>query len=429
MAEIVFQRRDVTLYNGDCLNVLKTLEDCSVDSVVTDPPAGIAFMGKKWDAFTRPEFIAFLSGVMKECLRVLKPGGHAVVWSIPRTSHWTGTALEDAGFEIRDVVLHLFGSGFPKSLDVSKAIDKAAGVEREVVSSRKLTGKARVLKGGNFDGGYEGKELNEDYAITAPATDAAKQWSGYGTALKPAAEFWWLCRKPLESTVAANVQKWGTGALNIDGCRVSLGNEKPPAGSGDRRGGDVYAQDEYTRTKMFNGGNVTPESGRWPANVTHDGSPEVLENFPDAPGQLAEISLNAPSEKCRNAYSLKSRISREGEATAETRYTDNGGTNFAPLPGQRRFDSGSAARFYYCAKASTSERGRSNDHPTVKPIDLMRWLCRLVTPPDGVVLDCFSGSGSTLVAAREEGFKAIGIERELHYCEIIKQRMAQDVMF
>lgn len=233
--------------------------------------------------------------------------------------------------------------------------------------------------------------------------------------------------------VAANVQKWGTGAINIDGCRIETsddlnggaycttgGREPPP---GDEREGAALG--------MFQAGKTASKEfrqplGRWPANVTHDGSEEVLAEFPDAPGQIATISDDAPSARTKNAYG---KMNREGEASADKRYAENGGTNFAPLPGQRRLDSGSAARFFYCAKASSSERGRFNDHPTVKPIELMRWLCRLVTPPDGTVLDCFAGSGSTLLAAREEGFKAIGIEREEKYIAIIKHRLSQDVLF
>lgn len=498
-----YERGGITIFNADCREALKSLSDCSVDSVVTDPPAGIGFMGKEWDDFRRarneadagrenvfgrtsktgPEyarcdranFVEFLTGVMKECLRVLKPGGHAVVWSIPRTSHWTAWALEDAGFEVRDCVLHLFGSGFPKSLDVSKAIDKRGGhniawfgpwlrTERqrrgitqselakhfpsksggetgcvanwelslnmptpeqfnklcEVLSlpfdlieaaKREVVGQSsNGIAGGT--GRHAGEDgawgFNREFDITAPATDAAKQWQGWGTALKPAAEYWWLCRKPLEGTVAANVQGWGTGALNIDGCRVDADWDNDP----NKRGlGYGFTKGGYEKDSGFTQGvkertEYDTSKGRWPANVTHDGSPEVVSMFPEQSGGGAPARRF--SDKTRNAFG------------------DFKGTECAEGIGP---SSGNAARFFYAAKASSSERGRSNDHPTVKPIDLMRWLCRLVTPPDGTVLDCFMGSGSTLVAAREEGFKSIGIEREEHYAEIAKGRLAQEVLF
>jgi len=215
---------------GDCLEVLSTLPEDSIDAIVTDPPAGIAFMGKEWDKDKggRDAWIAWMSQVASECLRVIKPGGHALVWALPRTSHWTGMAWEEAGWGPRDKISHVFGSGFPKSLDISKALDKMAGAERDIIGvAKRSNAKGHVTN-------YSKWDRPEEYDITAPATPAAKQWAGWGSAIKPSHEDWWLFRKPLEeATIAANVLRWGTGGLNIDGCRISTNGEHP-TGSGDR---------------------------------------------------------------------------------------------------------------------------------------------------------------------------------------------------
>lgn len=200
------------IYFGDALTILKNLETSSVDSLVTDPPAGVGFMGNDWDNDKggREQWVAWMASVMQECLRVMKPGAHGLVWAIPRTSHWTATALEDAGFEVRDVITHLFGTGFPKSLDISKAIDKAAGAKREIVGEIKRSG-SRLSEYG----------FAANPSVTSPATSEAKEWQGWGTALKPASEHWILVRKKCsEKTVAANVLKHGCGGINIDGCRI-----------------------------------------------------------------------------------------------------------------------------------------------------------------------------------------------------------------
>jgi site-specific DNA-methyltransferase (adenine-specific) len=375
------------IYQGDCFEVLRTLPDCSVDAVVTDPPYGLSFMGKKWD-YDVPSV-----EVWAECLRVLKPGGHLLAFAGTRTQHRMAVRIEDAGFEIRDLIAWVYGSGFPKSLDVSKAIDKAAGVEREVIGvnaelAKKQTAKTDTAAYGNY--GAAGG------VITAPATDAARQWAGWGTALKPALEPITVARKPLSGTVAENVLRHGTGALNVDGCRV--------------------------------GGST----GRWPANLIHDGSEEVVGLFPHT--HASHNQTRTESDNQRGVY----------------------GGGYHHEPGSRKTgygDPGSAARFFYCAKASKSDRNegldgftpattsdgravaadnayqrgkteRANTHPTVKPTDLMRYLCRLVTPPGGVVLDPFMGSGSTGKAAILEGFQFIGIEREAEYVEIAKARIA-----
>jgi hypothetical protein len=336
----------IELLHGDCLKRLRELPDCSVDACVTDPPYGLSFMGKAWD-YDVPQV-----DVWREVLRVLKPGGHLLAFAGTRTQHRMAVQIEDAGFEIRDMIAWVYGSGFPKSLDVSKAIDKAAGAEREVVGIAGRSGSARACMAGDFAGG--------EYHATAPATPAAQQWAGWGTALKPALEPITVARKPLVGTVAANVLEHGTGALNVDGCRVEGTWERNSTTRCDIRGG---------RTVGGGSGQLECEpqaahpGGRWPANLIHDGS--------DEPCALL----------------------------------------------------GDAARFFYCAKASKADRGDGNGHPTVKPTELMRYLCRLVTPPGGVVLDPFMGSGSTGKAAALEGFRFIGIEREAEYLEIARQRV------
>lgn len=376
---------DALLFNADCLGTMSEMPDACVDAIVTDPPAGIGFMGKTWDkpgvlgvsggrampattssrnpsckvcggrkragpktkgcVCERPTwndveyrlkdrlvFVSWMTSVFTEALRVLKPGGHALVWAIPRTSHWTATALEDAGFEVRDRISHVFGTGFPKSLSVGKAISKVTGEDGQL----------------------------------------HKEWQGFGTALKPAMEDWWVCRRPLDGTVAQNVIKHGVGAFNVDGCRVGT----PP----------------------------TPDAvGRYPANLIHDGSDEVLELFPDSNGQQGAVTGKEPSSEINNVY---------GDFNGRPATTPRG-------------DKGSAARFFYCAKASAKDRGEGNKHATVKPTDLMRYLCRLVTPPGGIVLDPFMGSGSTGKAARLEGFRFIGVEKELDSYHTALKRVSE----
>ena len=335
------------IVHGDCLEVLRTLPDNSVDAVVTDPPYGLSFMGKRWD-YDVPAV-----EVWAECLRVLKPGGHLLAFAGTRTQHRMAVRIEDAGFDIRDMIAWVYGSGFPKS--------------------------------------HNGP------------------WGG--TALKPALEPVTVARKPLDGTVAENVQRYGTGGLNIDGCRV--GDEVTVT----VRNGNSGAHGRYGKDgRVFTRENPP---GRWPANLIHDGSDEVAALFPQAPGQIAAISGTAPSEKTSNVYG---RMRREGEPSADS--DNDGAVGFKMKPGMRRMDSGSAARFFYCAKASKADRGAGNVHPTVKPTDLMRYLCRLVTPPGGVVLDPFMGSGSTGKACALEGFGFIGIEREAEYVEIARARIA-----
>lgn len=420
------------IYHGNCLDELKKIPDNSIDSIVTDPPYGLKFMGKKWD-YDVPTV-----EIWEECLRVLKPGGHLLAFSGTRTQHRMAVNIEDAGFEIRDMVTYLYdtndtaaalmesltqeqikmldaafgrdgmlgwvyGSGFPKSMDVSKAIDKAAGAEREVIGTidprSSFDGRERKSSAINTNWrGAEGRNDVRDLSkkqITAPATEKASEWQGWGTALKPALEPITVARKPFKGTVAANVLTHGTGAINIDGCRV----------------GDA--------------------TGRWPANLCHDGSNAVEQMLPAQAGAAAPVHTRS-SDKFRNAFgTFKGNIDEQGS-------TFQG-------------DSGSAARFFYCAKASRKDRNeglqdpgpqfkhgatlrkventdtKGNNHPTVKPTELMAYLCRLVTPPGGVVLDPFMGSGSTGKAAIREGFGFIGIEMDADYCEIARARIQHEV--
>lgn len=397
------------LHHGDCLEVLRSMPDCSVDSIVTDPPYGLSFMGKKWD-YDVPSV-----EVWAECLRVLKHGGHLLAFAGTRTQHRMAVRIEDAGFEIRDMIAWVYGSGFPKSHDVSKAIDKhgrgamvreklkrfaalrgidgkwleehgvasaasfrdwtdgghvpsdknwqlvraALGVtpEEEAAFEREVVGKAawKTLNEAPMVGADCSAENRSFKDITAPATEAAKQWQGWGTALKPALEPITVARKPLVGTVAENVLQYGTGAINVDGGRV--------------------------------------EGGRWPANFIHDGSEEATDLLKDSARffYCAKASKKDRDEGCESME--QKQYSHDGRETPiENAYQRNN------------------------SKAH-------NNHPTVKPTDLMRYLCRLVTPPNGIVLDPFNGSGSTGCAAVLEGFQYIGIEREAEYIAISEKRI------
>jgi site-specific DNA-methyltransferase (adenine-specific) len=409
----------IDIHHGDCREVMATLDAESVDAIVSDPPYGLSFMGKGWDhGVPGVEF-------WTEALRVAKPGAHLLAFGGTRTYHRLACAIEDAGWEIRDCVMWVYGSGFPKSHDVSKAIDKAAGAEREVVGQSN----GGLHRGsGSTVGSFTGQ-----HAITAPATDAARQWSGWGTALKPAWEPIIVARKPLVGTVAQNVLTHGTGAINVDGCRVGDTVETWPA-TRSYGGGTEYAFTHTSKGVVNSQQTGTAPPGRWPANLIHDGSEEVVGLFP----QTTSGSRKA---------------GRHLVAGGQGRYGLFSEGDLPEIVG----DSGSAARFFYCAKASKADRDEGcdglplrkegtwggeeddlsegkkkihpsrNHHPTVKPADLMRYLCRLVTPPGGVVLDPFTGSGSTGKAAILEGFRFIGIEREAEYVEIAKARIAAAV--
>jgi len=366
---------------GDCLEKLKQLPDNSVDAIVTDPPYGLSFMGKKWD-YDVPSVEIF-----KECLRVLKHGGHALIACGTRTQHRMAVNIEDAGFEVRDVITWLYGSGFPKSLDVSKAIDKANGDERpehgEVMRSDK--------RGGNFHGASESRPQIA-HKLTSAASAASAAWQGWGTALKPACEFWTLARKPLsEKTVAKNVLKWGTGGINIDGCRVE---------TNDNLNGGAYSKGEVTGLYDLGLKRLPDEFkqpiGRFPANLILDEEAGALLGEPSRFFYCAKASKSERNEGCEGLP--KKRIEGQPSFLDEGGYANATGKPNKPIENQ-------------------------NFHPTVKPIKLMRYLCRLITPTNGIVLDPFMGSGSTGVAAKQESFDFIGIERDAEYFKICEKRI------
>jgi DNA modification methylase len=508
IAQVLAGERQWHVEQGDCLDVLRLLPDNCVDALCCDPPAGINFMQKDFDSDRggRDQWIAWLTERMREALRVMKPGAHGLVWSLPRTSHWTGMALELAGWQPRDVIAHLTGSGFPKSADLSKAADKHLGAKRPVVGKHPHPGStnARLAMG---DGWKAEPEL------TAPATAAAAAaLQGVGTALKPAAEYWWLVRKPVRGTVIANVLEHGTGGLNIDACRVPHASaadlEQHAAGVAaiKARGGSM--DNSWKNSSDLSGANDVTAAGRWPANVCLSHSPgcelvgtkkvkaspswndnrgpslftggetspvhhadddgfEVVEDWRCEEGcPVKELDEQS------TAHGMHSAGSRQGpqEKWADAKNNIYGGGVGSGPNGARYGDDGGASRFFrtfapffYTPKASRSDRekglehlprksgadltgskegaarlqsprtgagrggGRANDHPTVKSDELMRYLCRLITPRGGIVLDIYTGSGSTGKAALAEGFRFIGVEIDSHYCEIARARIEGDM--
>jgi site-specific DNA-methyltransferase (adenine-specific) len=378
------------IIHGDCFEVLKTISDGSIDLILTDPPYGLSFMGKNWD-HSVPGVQFWI-----EALRVAKPGAHLFAFGGTRTFHRLAVAIEDAGWEIRDTIMWVYGSGFPKSHDVSKAIDKAAGAEREVVGQRR-----QRTNNVSTSSAPMNASIGEVEFITAPATPEAKQWEGWGTALKPAWEPIIVARKPLTGTVAENVLQWGTGGINIDGCRV--GTETWTRKGGD--GSTPYGSETTWNTSK------TPDidrtaTGRFPANLIHDGSEEVVGLFPET----------SPA--------------KTGQRNPRGKHSTATYGNYAGIPGRvsgHNDAGGSAARFFYCAKASKSERGEGNIHPTVKPLALMKYLITLGLPPGGTVLDPFCGSGTTALACKELGRNYICIEKELEYYRIACNRLDQPI--
>ncbi len=321
----------------DCLEGMKLIDDNSIDSIVTDPPYELGFMGKKWDSTG----IAYNVELWQEALRVLKPGGHLLAFGGTRTYHRMACAIEDAGFEIRDQIQWIYGSGFPKSMDISKAIDKKLGAERKVVGTRKVSQSDL----GQSSGWNKLDTSKGVYYYTASATPEAQEWEGWGTALKPANEPIVLAIKPIsEKTIAENVMKWGTGGLNIDGCRIESGGEHKRAYQPTNHERGVYG-----KQTAFQPSN---KEGRFPANVILD----------EEAGRMLDKQ-------------------QEG-----------------------------VIRFFYCAKASKKERGEGNTHPTVKPIILMEYLIKLVTPKNGITRDIFEGSGTTAIACINTNRKYIGFE-------------------
>jgi DNA modification methylase len=472
---------------GNNLDLLKTLPENSVDSIVTDPPYGLSFMNKKWD-YDVPSV-----ELWQEVYRVLKHGGHVLSFGGTRTYHRMVVNIEDAGFEIRDQIMWLYGSGFPKSLNIGKAIDKMGGQSLDwfidyilgVAEEKGITRKELTMlfpsKNGNPTGWLWNKQNNQsitieqyntikdflglpfaniesakrevigigkagltkgsianfqgktEFDITTPSTESAKQWEGWGTALKPANEPICLARKPLsEKSVAENVLKHGTGGINIDGCRIGYSENDHVMKYKGYSNGEYKS--EYEGGTSYTHGNqvqINPQ-GRFPANVIHDGSDEVLEGFPDNKGAFAPVK----SGQKGFGGEIYGKYAKAGD-DGKTFYNDG---------------LGSASRFFYCAKASKSDRNdglkgfeikrpdnrtdvgmgsfvekglqpQANFHPTVKPTELMRYLCRLITPPNGIVLDPFMGSGSTGKGAILEGFDFIGMELDPEYVEIAKARI------
>jgi len=435
------------IIHGDCFEVLKTISDGSIDLILTDPPYGLSFMGKNWDHG--------VPGVQFwiEALRVAKPGAHLFAFGGTRTFHRLAVAIEDAGWEIRDTIMWVYGSGFPKSHDVSKAIDKIAvvecpacngtgkntelesweewikktqdyggtrkewerllelsivecpacngtgkvrGAEREVVGVAGKSGSTRNSMAGDFAGG--------EYMSSVAATPEAKQWEGWGTALKPAFEPIIVARKPLTGTVAENVLQWGTGGINIDRCRVPLNSEvltmtRPAANPNT----DTKAPQTNRSDKPFEYRN---DQGRWPANLIHDGSEEVVGLFP-----------------YQKSGKVKPHVIKRDKTVVDFK------RGLTQKTGHFLSSEGSAARFFYCAKASKSERGEGNTHPTVKPLALMKYLITLGLPPGGTVLDPFCGSGTTALACKELGRNYICIEKELEYYQIACNRLDQPIEY
>jgi len=386
---------DVYTFNADCKSEIQRLIEngIMVDSIVTDPPYEIGFMGKSWDSTG----IAYDKEMWELCLQVLKPGGHLLAFGGSRTYHRMACAIEDAGFEIRDQIMWVYGQGFPKSLNISKALDKMAGAERKSlgdarmenrIAYRKGTGALRCNICGNSRNGTSCKCV-----LPQAATDAAKQWDGWGSALKPSHEPICMARKPLDKNcnIAQNVLKHGTGGINVDGCRVE----------GQPR--MTHVDGSYHTGKCGYHGNLGAKqldvpTGRFPANLIHDGSDEVMEEF------------------------AKYGERKNGHAPKLSKANPFSGINDSPREEVYFKDTGTASRFFYSAKASKKDRCGSK-HPTVKPISLMRYLCRLVTPPGGTVLDPFAGSGTTGQAAREEGFCSILIEKDKEFYNDILTRM------
>jgi len=341
------------LLNGDCIEEMQKMidEGVQVDSVVTDPPYELGFMGKSWDSTG----IAFQKETWELAYQLLKPGGHLLAFSSSRTYHRMAVAIEDAGFEIRDQLMWIYGSGFPKSYNIGKGVDKKLGNEREVVGKGKAG--AAFHYGAVGDGGFGNTFDGNGIASSEWETTQGKsEWEGWGTALKPAHEPIVMARKPLEGTVADNVLKHGTGGINIDGCRIQT-DEKLNIGSNNRENGVVnFGMKDDKDSQKQN------ELGRFPANVMHDGSEEVVSGFPNTKSTKG----NPRTASIKN----QTRLNNSEEVFVNCEYDDEG----------------SAARFFYCPKVSKSERGEDNTHPTVKPQELMKYLCRLVTPKDGTVL-------------------------------------------
>jgi DNA modification methylase len=410
---------------------MRSLPNNSVDAIVTDPPAGISFMGKDWDGDKggRKQWCAYMEERFAEALRVCKPGAHALVWALPRTSHWTATALEDAGWEIRDIVTHLFGAGFPKSLDISKKIDdikelvRTESKQRIYPDGQKYSNKTGA-KGYKKDRAKSLQSATFCNEILIPVSEEAKKYEGWGSGLKPASENWILCRKPVEGTIAANVLTHGVGGINIDACRVEYASDYDKQHQEDIARG----QENATNGRMF--GSTVIESkpsslvmkGRWPANLVLSHSVDCGEG---ACADGCEIAVLNEQGGIRTSGQIASHH-KQIAPNSKNVFGDR-----AILPKSFPGSSGTASRFFqnfhYYPKASQRDRTCNktveNNHPTVKNRHLMRWLVKLITPPEGLVLDMFGGSGSTAIACIEEGFNYILLEQEAEFVAIAQARI------
>jgi site-specific DNA-methyltransferase (adenine-specific) len=386
---------------GDCVEVMRTLPADSIDAIVTDPPYGIDFMGKDWDGFGTPHgFQTWTEQWAREALRVLKPGGHLLAFGGTRMYHRLATGVEDAGFEVRDMMSWLYGSGFPKSLDVSKAMDKAAGAKRQIVGSKGLnrfSGTRADKNHGKY--GKDHRTFEQADALTAPATEDAKRWEGWGTALKPAQEPIVVARKPLIGTVAENVLAHGTGAINIDASRIESGSDYTDLRVTQgitKRAADGQAIFGQGRGLCTEATTFKPGAGRWPANILFD--------------EEAAAELDAQAPNTSRFFYVAKPSKREREA----------GLHDHPKAKAGSMSGGDETR----PGRPTNHPVRANIHPTVKPIALMGYLIKMVTPPGGVVLDPFLGSGSTACAAVANGFDWLGIEQRDEYADIAEARIA-----
>lgn len=487
------------VFQGDALELLRTLPSESIDSIVTDPPAGISFMGREWDHHKggRDQWVAWLTEITRECLRVLKPGGHALFWALPKTSHWTATAVEDGGFELRDVITHHFGSGMPKSHCASKAVDKKLGTtsQRQVFATYTAGGNAGTStkdKGGTYGVGVANSEPVE-LSRTTGGSPEARAWDGWGTGLKPSSEHWILARKPLAGTLADNLLRHGAGAINVDGCRVGTDWNEPDRPASWANSGHSAKPEAEKIAAPPGVGMVLHPGGRWPPNAvfTHSAGCRLV-------GEQKIKGITGGDVRGSKTLGLMNDDNWKPKRTLIHKYHDADGTETVPVydcapdcpvrvldqqsgilvsgkgnfkgasskgyapsvyssesrpEGQQQVaygDTGTAARFFprfewsgehddpflYSGKASTKEReagcenippaenGRHNDHTTVKPVAFMRWAVRLVTPPGGVCLDIFCGSGTTGVACVLEGFHFMGFEAESRFVDISRARIA-----
>ena len=443
------------ILQGDNRQLLRGLSSNSVDSMVTDPPAGIAFMGKDWDrpgfglntyggalGFRAPRigansgnlrahftardlFVAGLAETMREALRVLKPGAHGLVWALPKTSHWTGAALELAGFEVRDRISHFFGTGMPKNRNLSKDIDRIQGYKREVVGKCNIPGYAKKEV---EQGAQNRTKLKFDVLSGVPLSRDAKKWEGWGTALRPAVEDWWLVRKPMHGTIAANLLANGVGGLNIDGCRISRGTEVLTG-----HGGKMWSHYRDGKDSSFQPKENT--DGNWPAHLLISHSTRcVVANKQTWDNQLfGEETATTDETVWICADDCPSRMLEEQRPGAvkffycpkPTAKERNAGCYDLPL-----IDSGEMVgrkKDSPGAKSGRAGAGRTsgahNTHPTIKAIALCRYLARLITPPQGLMLDPYAGSGSIGCGAVLEGFRYVGMEQDPHYCNIARHRL------